>query len=170
MTKSIVNSNWIREIDRCLSIKYPYREFNSNPLSLSWIHYLCRELTFIWLFVSRINVEFTICLANSLSIHGHFSESTLNSKSPVRSQKGSHFLFRDFTFNCSPFSRINFESTISNALSLPPIHFEFTICIANSSWIHYLFSEFLFNALPFSRINFAFTISLANWLAIHYCF
>ena len=122
------------------------------------IHYLFGEITNDWLTLARIQYEFPIFFANSLTIPFELSLLWI------------HHLFREFTFN----SRIHFEF-----ISFSRIHNLFFELTLNSLF----FPEFTFNSLFTSRIHFQFTISLrihflvreftisfANSLRIHYFF
>ena len=104
-----------------------FREFSIDSLFFSWIHYqftIFSRTHYESFNFSRIDPEFTISFANSLSIHYLFRESTMNS-----------LCFRELTMNPLIFSRI---------------HFEFTIFFVFTLWIHYLLRQFV--TLSVSRL------------------
>jgi len=79
----------------------------------------------------RINFEYTIFFANSLSID---------------------YLIREFNSSSFFLSRIQFEFT-SHSLSFLRIDFELFTCFVNLLRNHYLFREIIFNSLSCSRIQ-----------------
>ena len=63
--------------------------------------------------------------------------------------------------------RIHYHFTIffANSLSFSWNHYEVTINLANILWIYYQFSEFTLNSLSLPRIHYHFTIFFANSLS-----
>ena len=103
--------------------------------------------------VSQIRFTSTIFFANSAWTNYLFREIIMNS--PFSK---NHYLFRKSTMNSLFISRINYEllffcefTTIS--LSVPRIHFELTICLANTIWIYHLCREFTLNLLFFREFG-----------------
>ena len=94
-----------------------FYEFNINSLSI-------REYGMNSRFISRINYEFTIFFANSLSISlKYISVSRI------------HYEFSIF------FLQIHYKFTIDSRIC-----YKFTIYFANSLLIHFIFREFTINS------------------------
>ena len=55
-----------------------------------------------------------------------------------------------------------------NSLSIPRIHYKFTVCFGNSLWILYLFRENTLNSLSVSGIHYEFSIFFVNSPRIHF--
>ena len=154
-------------------IRYLLREFTSNSLFVSRIHfqftnylamhYLFRKSLLIHYFFSRIYIEFTIYFAISLWVHYFFCESTLNSESALRIHYQFTFVFVNSfrtDYLCREFNSNSFF--YANTLSS---QFEFTIFFVNSLRIHYFSREFTLNSLSFSKIHFQCTIYFVNSLS-----
>ena len=123
------------------SIHSLFREFTSNSLSISCsrIHlefpiFFC-EFTFNSLSFSRIHLQFTTLIANSLWIYYYFREFMFHSLSSLR----IHFLFTIYIVNLLLIHYLYPEFTWS-FLSLSRTHYEFTTVFANLLWIPYFFA------------------------------
>ena len=89
-------------------IYYLFREFTTNSLSLSQIHY---QFTFgfaISLYFSRIYYKFIISFANSLSIHFLIRDNTIFSVNSLLIQ----YVFRKFTLIALFLLRNHYKNTI----------------------------------------------------------
>ena len=121
----------------------------------------------------RIHFRFIICYANSLFIHYHFREFTLNSKFSREFTMNSlsviriHYRFITFFAN-SLWFHYHFRKRNMNWLSVKRNHFEFAIYFANILLNHYLSCEFIMNLLFFSRKYCEFTICFLNLVWTHY--
>ena len=117
------------------------------------IHHLFRESTMNWLFISRINNEFTFCFFEMQCFSYLFHEFTrkthgiwqINYQFTIYFAKSVwlYHLYQEFTIN--PWK--HYES-----FAFQRIHYEFTIFFANQLSI-YCFRENTMNSLPFRRIH-----------------
>ena len=140
-------------------INFQFTIFIANSLS---IYYILHELTFNSQSFARVHFKSTIFCANSIWIHYLSHELRINSLSS-----------REFNFNLLFWARIYYVLTIVFAINFEfsifgAFHFKSTVILSNNFSIHFLFREFTWNSLPFSRIQFQSTILCANSISIHF--
>ena len=122
-----------------------------NSLSISRMD---EEFTMNSLSASQFLFEFTIGLANSLSLSRIHLES---------------FLCHQITMNALSVSHLTIN-IFSISLFVSPIHLQSTILFATSRWIYYPFHFITVYALPASGFYYKSTISFVISLWIHYHF